>query len=159
MNQAEASKLVAHLANSYPGAPFSPQNASAYEREFMRLEAERVSAALDELVRTSKYLPTIAEIHGEITRARREEARINESKPPPITDVRGRTMGPRPAEWRDPLRAMLDQQARHEQMARAWYASKGKPYPGDPGAKFVNVAVAGARGDDVAEVFERVVMP
>jgi hypothetical protein len=76
-----------------------------------------------------------------------------------LNDVRGRTMGPRPAEWRDPLRAMLDQQARHEATARAWYASKGKQYPGDPGAKFVNVAVAGARGDDVVEVFERVVMP
>lgn len=158
MKPDQAVSLVAHLANSYPGAPFTEQNAAAYEREFLRLEHDRTQAAIDELVRTSRYLPTIAEIHGEITRARREDARINESKPPRIVDMGGRTMGPRPAEWRDPLRTMLDQQARYEQTARAWYASKGKQYPGDPGAKFVNVAVAGARGDDVAEVFERTVL-
>jgi hypothetical protein len=154
----QASSLVAHLANSYPGAPFTEQNAAAYEREFKRLEHDRTQAAIDELVRTSRYLPTIAEINSEIVRAKREEARLAESKPPRIVDVKGRTMGPGPGSWREPLRSMLDQQARYEQTARAWYASKGNAYPGDPGAKFVNVAVAGARGDDVAEVFERTVL-
>jgi len=159
MKPDQAVSLVAHLANSYPGAPFTEQNAAAYEREFKRLEYDRTQAAIDELIRASKYLPTIAEINGEIIRAKREEARLAESKPPRIVDVKGRTMGPYPRAWAEPLDLMLAQQARYEQTARAWYASKGKPYPGDLGAKFVNVAVAGARGDDVAEVFERVVMP
>jgi hypothetical protein len=159
MKQSEASALVTKLASSYPGATFNEANALAYEREFVRLEHDRTQAALDELIRSSKYLPTIAEINGEIIRAKREEARLNENKPPRIIDAGGRTMGPRPTSWRDPLRTMLDQQARYGASAQAWYASKGKAYPGDPGSKFVNVAVAGARGDDVAEVFERVVMP
>jgi hypothetical protein len=159
MKPDQAVSLVARLANSYPGATFTEQNAAAYEREFKRLEHDRTQAAIDELVRTSRYLPTIAEINSEIIRAKREEARLAESKPPRIVDVAGRSLGPYPRAWAGPLDTMLAQQSRYEASARAWYASKGKRYPGDPGAKFVNVAVAGARGDDVAEVFERVVMP
>ena len=151
MRPDQAVSLVAHLANSYPGAPFTEQNASAYEREFLRLDHARVSAALDELVRSSKFLPTIAEIHSEITYAKREEARQAERvRPMPITDASGQTMGPRPEQWSATLGRMLDESARYERMARAWYASKGKPYPGDPGASFVATAVDGARGKDVA---------
>jgi hypothetical protein len=159
MKPEQASTLVAKLANSYPGAPFTEANALAYEREFSRLEPARTEAAIDELVRTSRYLPTIAEINAEIVRAKRDEARLAESKPPRIVDTKGRTMGPYPRAWAEPLDRMLAQQSSYEQTARAWYASKGKAYPGDPGAKFVNLAVAGARGDDVADAFGREVMP
>lgn len=76
-----------------------------------------------------------------------------------LSDGRGRTLGPRPGEWREPLQRMIDQSQSHDRMAREWYASKGKPYPGDPGAGYVQLAVAGARGDDVADAFRSAVVP
>lgn len=159
MRPEQAATLVAHLVNHYPGAPFTEQNAAAYERQLQRIEYERAAAAIEELIGASKFLPGIAEINAEIVRAKRDEARIAESKPPRIVDMGGRTMGPYPRAWSDPLDRMLAKQSSYEQAARAWYAAKGKAYPGDPGAKFVNLAVAGARGDDVADAFGREVMP
>jgi hypothetical protein len=58
-------------------------------------------------------------------------------------------MGPRPEQWKATLGNMLDDAARYDRMARAWYASKGKPYPGDPAAKLLEIAASGARGDPV----------
>lgn len=160
MKPEEAAELVARMAARYPGAPFTEDNAESYEREFIRLERDRVSAALDELVRTHKFIPAIAEIHQEITRAKREEARLESMhRPQPIVDVGGRTLGPRPEGWREPLRNMIDDAARYERMARKWYADKGKPYPGDPGAGLVQLAVAGARGDDIAAALQSTVLP
>lgn len=159
MTPREAAILTDRLAVAFPSATFTDKNADAYARALLNFDATETQAAIDELISTAKFLPTIAEINGEIIRAKREEARLAESKPPRIVDVKGRSMGPYPRAWAEPLDVMLAQQSRYERTARAWYASKAKPYPGDPGAKFVNVAVAGARGDDVAEVFERVVMP
>lgn len=155
MKQEEAADLVASMAARYPGATFTPDNAASYEREFMRLERDRVAAALDELMRTHKFIPAIAEIHQEIVSAKREEARkASVAHPQPITDVSGRTLGPRPGEWREPLQRMISDAERYERMARKWYADKGKPYPGDPGAGFVQLAVAGARGDDIGSALQ-----
>ena len=67
-----------------------------------------------------------------------------------LHDDHGRQMGPRPVGWGAPLNAMLDTAQRYDTMAREWYRSKGKPYPGDPGAKFTEIAKAGARGEDVS---------
>ena len=161
MKPEEAAELVARMASRYPGATFTDDNASAYEREFMRLGRDRVAAALDELSRTNKFIPSIAEIHQEIVLAKREEARRANvhHNPQPITDTTGRTLGPRPEGWRDPLRNMLSEAERYERVARKWYADKGKPYPGDPGAGLVKLAVAGARGDDIADAFASTVLP
>jgi hypothetical protein len=52
---------------------------------------------------------------------------------------------------------MLDTAQRYSDMVRKWYADHGKPYPGDPGAKFTEIAKAGARGEDVGDRMREVV--
>jgi hypothetical protein len=98
MNQKEAAILVDRLAVAFPGATFGERNAEAYERALMHLDATETQAAIDELIGASKFLPSIAEIRGEITRSKRERALKDESRRAlRIEDGSGRTMGPRPA--------------------------------------------------------------
>lgn len=62
MNELECAKVSAIVASSYPGAAFSDENAAAYERQLADLEYPLVVAALDLLTKTSRFLPTVAEI-------------------------------------------------------------------------------------------------
>ena len=160
MTPSEAAVLIDRLATSFPNSTFPDKSASAYEAAILRLDAAEVQAAIDELIATTKFLPTIAEIRSEITRAQRDRATKEESRRAlRIEDGTGRTMGPYPRAWLEPLSRMLEGASQHDRMARAWYASKGKAYPGDPGEKFTRIAEAGARGEDVRESFGREVVP
>jgi hypothetical protein len=40
------------------------------------------------------------------------------------------------------LDAFLDSSARYSNMAKPWYAAKGKPYPGDPAQPLIDAVVA-----------------
>ena len=156
MTPREAAVLTDRLASSYPNATFTEKNATAYEAVLIHLDAKEAQAAIEELIGSSKFLPVPAEIRAEVTRAQRDRAMREDSRRAlRIEDGTGRTMGPYPAAWAEPLGRMLESASQHDRMARAWYASKGKAYPGDPGEKFTRIAEAGARGEDVRESFGR----
>jgi hypothetical protein len=152
----EAAILTDRLASSYPNATFTEKNATAYEAVLIHLDAKEAQAAIEELINASRFLPVPAEIRAEVTRAQRDRAMREDSRRAlRIEDGTGRTMGPYPRAWAEPLSRILEASSRHEAMARKWYADRGKPYPGDPGDKFTRIAEAGARGEDVREMVER----
>ncbi len=51
--------------------------------------------------------------------------------------------------WGATLGEMVEKSVRYERMAKAWYAKHGKPYPGDPGAPFLEIARRGAAGENI----------
>jgi hypothetical protein len=64
MTKIEAAKLVAMLLQAYPNAQISPATSQTYELHLADLEAVGALEAVNRLIRTSKWLPTIAEIRG-----------------------------------------------------------------------------------------------
>lgn len=64
MKKSEATALVAVLVGSYPSARIENPDATcnAYVTHLVDLEYDAVAAAITRLIRTSKWLPTIAEI-------------------------------------------------------------------------------------------------
>ena len=156
MNAVEAAKAVAMLATSYPGATFPEESAAAYEGFLCELNYPEVVTAIRELVLSQKFMPAVSEIRAEVFRARkvaRDKAQVPELPAPPLEK------GPRPEVWGRKLGEMLDDSDRYRRMAEAWYRSKGKAYPGDPGKPLIEVCQAGARGEDVREGFRKVVIP
>lgn len=159
MNQLEASTLVGMLVTSYPGARFDPaSNGVAYESAILDLDARETQDALAELVRTwvpkpGCSLPSIAEIRAEVFRARKV-ARDRQAVP----RLPSGSGFPSADEWARKLPGMLSEAERYERMAKRWYASKGKPYPGDPAAKILETVKAGARGDHISDVLKSVVL-
>jgi len=158
MNKTEAVTLVTMLVTSYPGTRFDEGNAAAYEAAIADLDARETQDALADLVRTSRFLPSIADIRSEVFRLRKtrqaaaaEQERLLSARAPS-------ELGPGPHEWARTLATMLEDQARFERMTKAWCEKNGKPYSGDPGAPFVALAQAGARGDDVRGRFQREVI-
>lgn len=63
MTPSEASKLVTALAAHYPNLKLTLDNVMAYERSLMELDYHHANAAIERLVRTHKFFPTISEIH------------------------------------------------------------------------------------------------
>lgn len=62
MTQTEVSKLVAVLAAHYPTAKLSRDNLMAYERALADLDYQLAQSAVERIVRTSRFFPSIAEI-------------------------------------------------------------------------------------------------
>lgn len=62
MTASEAAKLVAVLLQVYPQAQFGPASSAIYERLLGDLDYAMASAAVDQLAKTSRWMPTIAEI-------------------------------------------------------------------------------------------------
>lgn len=62
MRASEAAELVAMLLQAYPQAQFGPASSALYERELADLDESLALAAVQRLVRTSKWLPTVAEV-------------------------------------------------------------------------------------------------
>lgn len=62
MTRSEAAKLVAVLAQAWPRSPVSVETSKVYEGALMDLSHAEAEAAVSLLLRTSKFLPTIAEI-------------------------------------------------------------------------------------------------
>lgn len=62
MTPVEVSKLVTLLMACYPGVRFPDGTVVAYETFLVELDHDRAKAAVRDLVRTSKFMPTIAEI-------------------------------------------------------------------------------------------------
>jgi hypothetical protein len=62
MNRSEAAKLVALLQAAYPNFTTSEATASVYETLLRDLDADVAKAAIERLICTSRFMPTIAEI-------------------------------------------------------------------------------------------------
>lgn len=62
MTKSEAMKIVCVLFGSFPNARFTDQNFESYAEGLLDLDAGTCGAAAQRLIRTAKFLPTIAEI-------------------------------------------------------------------------------------------------
>lgn len=62
MTQVEVAKLVTTLMACFPGMQFPPGTVVAYEHFLGKLECERAAQAVENVVCSSKFLPTIAAI-------------------------------------------------------------------------------------------------
>ena len=62
MTEAQVTKLVAVLAAAYPAAKGDAGTVAAYQRMLGDLDYPAANAAVEKLLATSKWLPTIAEI-------------------------------------------------------------------------------------------------
>lgn len=62
MKRSEVAMLVAELMQAYPQSQTGPATSAIYERELEDLDRALALDAVRRLVRTSKWLPTIAEI-------------------------------------------------------------------------------------------------
>ena len=62
MTKAEVIELVTMLMACYPTAQFPDGTVVAYETFLLELELERAQRAVRDVVRASKFMPTIAEI-------------------------------------------------------------------------------------------------
>lgn len=62
MKAADAAKLVATLMAAYPQAQMTAATSGLYERMLEDLDRDTSSAAVERLIKTSKWLPTVAEI-------------------------------------------------------------------------------------------------
>ncbi len=157
MNRAEANALVSMMVAHFPGSRFTAENAEAYERAISSLDARETQAAIETLVGEAPHLPSIAAIRAEVVRAKREAVRLEESSRLRITDGHGRTAGPAPHVWAATLTRMLEEAERARKADAEFRRAKGlEPRKWeDPGQKFLDIAAAGARGEDVSEMAAR----
>lgn len=68
MTRREAMQLVAMLTSAYGGKEFPPPRAELYVELVVDLDATVAKAAVLALLKTSKFLPTIAEIRAEVAK-------------------------------------------------------------------------------------------
>jgi hypothetical protein len=154
VNKAEAADIVKNLVLAYPSVTFTPENATRFQEMISDLNREETIAAVESLSRISKFMPSVAEIRDDVYRTRKR-AQADWKQQPKLQRVPN---GPSPVVWSQALTGMLSDAERYDRMAKAWYASKCKPYPGDPGKEHVELAAAGARGDDVRQGFKTTVL-
>lgn len=62
MKPSEAAELVAVLMAAYPSAKSTPRTSEVYERMLMDLDVRAANAAVERLLATSRFMPTVAEI-------------------------------------------------------------------------------------------------
>jgi hypothetical protein len=62
VTKSEVAKLVAVMAAAFPNAKVTPETSSVYERMLADLEYPAANAAVERLLATCKFLPTVAEI-------------------------------------------------------------------------------------------------
>lgn len=161
MNSTEAKHLISLLVAAFPSARVGDETVSVYESGIADLGAQETQAAIGELIHSSKFLPSVADIRGEVVRGRRLRHEQNESERRRLRLTRddGSNAGPRPEAWGMPLSRMLATAERHREIARKWYAERGKPLPPEPAQPFLDLAKVGASGGDVRERFQRDVLP
>ena len=62
MTKSEAAKLVAGLMAAFPGALSNAGTTQVYQRMLADLDYQMANAAVERLIATARYLPTVAEI-------------------------------------------------------------------------------------------------
>lgn len=155
MNDTEAAILVTHLVAYFPNTRFEFEHARAYENGIKDLGAEETREAIEEVIRTSHFIPPIAAIRSEVMRQRKlGRALVNQALRLPATNDT-----PSPSEWGRCLSGLLESQERHQRMVKAWAEKHGrKPPAADPAQPFIDLAKAGAAGEDVRRRFNRTVL-
>ncbi len=84
MTKGEVSALVTLLMACYPAARFPDGTQAAYELFLVELEHERAKQAVSHIVRTSRFMPTIADVLA-----------AYEDTAPPAERTNERYLGPR----------------------------------------------------------------
>ena len=74
MTREQAAQLVAILVGHYPSAKFTRENAQAWTDTLQELDAERTHEAVKKLVRTEKWMPSLAHIFELVAPPKRELA-------------------------------------------------------------------------------------
>ena len=160
MTKIEAASLIANLLAAFPSAKFAIENANMYESGIADLGAAETQEAIGELIHSSKYLPTIAEIRQEVMRWRtRRGAAEDTARRLRLTRGDGSTVGPRPESWQPVLTRQIEASSRHQRLSEAWYAERGKVAPPDPGKAFLEIVKTGASGGDVRQRLRDEVLP
>jgi hypothetical protein len=149
MTEREAAALVAILVNAFPNAKFTRENADIYEKHLLDLDAKITQRAVEELIQTSAFLPQIAAIRSEVVRIRRAQATGLHEREADPRRLLGASAAPTSAQWGASLSKMLDEAAKHRRMSSAWCAKLRVKTPPDPGAEYLEIAQAGAKGEDV----------
>lgn len=104
MTRVEAAKLVAMLLQAYPSAQFGPASSALYERMLADLDAGVCGAAVERLIGTSKWLPTIAEIRAMAADLRHGARRLGVEAYGDVVEATRRVGSYRPPpEFADPL--------------------------------------------------------
>jgi hypothetical protein len=147
MTPAEAKALISMLALAFPGSRFSVENADMYARGIANLEPKETQTAIEGLIRSAVRMPAIAEIQAEVHRARAERTRLQDSSHALAVQRRPSMLQlPTPGEWGSVLTRMLEADARHRAMVKAFRKSKGwKPAPEEQ-CPLLELAKRGAAG-------------
>jgi hypothetical protein len=149
MTEREAAALVAILVNAFPNVRFTRENADLYEKNLVDLDARIAHEAVEELIRTSVFLPQIAAIRSEVVRIRRTRATGMHERETDPRRLLGASAAPTAAQWGAKLSEMLESAAKYRRMAETWCAKLRIKAPADPGAEYLEIARAGAKGEDV----------
>ena len=75
MTKTEVMKLVAVLCAAYPSAKFTAETSSVYEHMLADLDGTTTTAAVEQLISSSRWLPTVAEIRERVLSLRSGEIR------------------------------------------------------------------------------------
>lgn len=62
MTDAECAKLVAVMMGAFPSAKFNAQTSQVYERMLRDLDYRAANAAVERLLATSRFMPTVADV-------------------------------------------------------------------------------------------------
>lgn len=147
MTGAEAKALVSMLALAFPDSRFSAENADMYARGISNLEPAEAQTAVEVLIRSAVRMPRIAEIQTEVGRARAERSRLAESSHALSVQRRPSMLQlPSPSEWGAVLTRMLEADARHRAMVKAFRKSKGWRAAPEEGCPLLELAKRGASG-------------
>ncbi len=76
MTKPEVAKLVAVLMASYPNNKFTTETSHIYERMLADLDYPAASAAVEQLLASSKWIPTVAEIRERVVSLHRGEVLV-----------------------------------------------------------------------------------
>lgn len=106
MTKIEATQLVAVLVGSYPSAHIERTHIDAYVSGIVDLDAKAALSAVDRIRRTSKFLPSIAEIREACTAVQHGPRRTGVEAYSEVTAAiryHGRDYGQGSPKFRDPL--------------------------------------------------------
>lgn len=160
MNQQEAQTLVSFLVHGFPGARFTTENAEVYESAIIDLDPREAQAAVESIIRGAGRFPYPNAIRDEVNRARAERTRLEESARARRA-IRGPIglQSPSAGQWGAVLPAMLEADARHRRMMRAWRKRKGLDPREEDACPFLAMAERGAKGDDVLGIARKLLAP
>lgn len=86
MTESQALTLLAALTAAYPKHPFTPETAAVYATQIRDFDADVAGRAVESLIQTSMWFPSIAEIFDEYRRfwqSRPQQRELEQRQPTP----------------------------------------------------------------------------